>query len=128
MNDVEKPVHLRHVGANIGVLKSLKRLHMLVVKMLGQPAPLQNLVQPLQLRQAERGRDVAHYCLKGWRRADDNGGTFFQTVRTVTPQGHRDIDVIGDHHATFAASQCRRLREIEHRDIAEGPDQRALVF
>ena len=95
--------------------------------MLGQPAPLQNLVQPLQLRQAERGRDVAHGRLIGRRRADDDGGAFFQTVRTVAPQGHRDVDVIGDHHAALAAGQCGRLREIEHRDIAEGSDQRALV-
>src|SRR6266567_3939872 len=37
MNDVEKPVHLGYVGADVRILDPLERLHMLVVEMLGQP-------------------------------------------------------------------------------------------
>jgi hypothetical protein len=40
---------------------------------------------------------------------------------------HGDIDVIGDHNAALAANQRSRLRKIEDRTIAEGPDQGVLV-
>ena len=96
--------------------------------MLDQPAPFQNLVQPLQLRQAECGRNVAHGRLIGRCRTHDDGGALFQTVRAMAPHRHRDVDVIGDHHTALAAGQRGRLGEIEHRGIAEGSDQRALVF
>ena len=127
MHDVEKPVHLGHVGADIGRLDPLERLHVLVVEMLGQPPPLEDFVDPAQLRQAKRGRDAAHAGLVGRGRADDDGAALLQTMRAMTAHRHRDVDVVGHHHAALAAGQGGRLREIEHRDIAEAADQRALV-
>ena len=101
---------------------------MLVVEMLGQSAPLEDLVETLQLRETERGREIAHARLIGCRRADDDRDALFKTVRAMAPQRHRDIDVIGHHHAAFAAGQRRRLGKVEDGDVAERSDERALVF
>ncbi len=45
----------------------------------------------------------------------------------MTPQGHRDIDVVGNHHAALTTSQCRGLRKIEHRSVAKRSNQLALI-
>ena len=101
---------------------------MLVIEMLRQPAPLEDFVEAPQLRQTERGGEIAHAGLIRRRRRDHHRSTFVQPVRAVPAQRHGDIDIVGHHHAALAADQRRGLREIEHRDVAERADQRTFVF
>src|SRR6266702_6752449 len=49
MDDVEKPVHLGDVGADVRWFDALEGLHIFVIEMLNQPPPLENFIQPQQL-------------------------------------------------------------------------------
>ena len=88
----------------------------------------ENFFEPAQLRQAQRGAHVAHRRLIGRAGAHHDRRSLARSMRAEASHRHRDVDVVGDHHAAFAADQRPGLREIEYRGVAEGADQRSLVF
>jgi hypothetical protein len=95
---------------------------MLEVMTLDQLAAREDLVDALELDEPEGRGKVAHAGLVGHDGADDDRAALVGAPAAVVAQRRGNIGVIRHHHAALAAAQRRRLREVEHRAIAETAD------